>query len=388
MSAQLHLLAAAYEMALADCIMWAISSDARRARFMRGSAIRDVTSTTRALIDSYLQSKQAKAHAEPARAHAIAIEVRERVRFHAGPPRHVTREPAGASDPSAMAPGAWIELGDAPHQRNRPPPDGRILSGRRTWGIERLGELPEHTVICYERAASRVQDWRTDNGMSQSAQPPLTLLNAIVHCTMVPTALASPADHFYLPVLHRWATPSEVLNMFGVASDHPMRAVLCCPPVSPLSAVSMLGRSVHAGAAARAIQAALTTLPFTPSPDHPIRYASACSGIDVPGTVMDSLAPGAWTYAFASECDPAVADALTRSHAHRGLLRGNVFPDATAPAATRDAPPCDVWVVTPPMHFIFTPKSLALRCCRLGRRDGFRRHAGLRAHAPSRGRCH
>ena len=347
-TAQLHLWSSADECCLVVAIERAIGSPGGHAGFMRGSAVRAAPAAVRALIESYTADKRNKVGAQPHRLRAIAIEVRERLRVHAGPPHRVVSASPESPPPLPALPGSWLGTGGATTARAPPPDGGRILGGTESWGVDRLGTLPDHTVICYERAAGRVQEWRSRTNASPTAAPPPSLLRAIMHTSAVPTALASHSDHFYLPVLGRWVTPAEILTMFSVPGDHPLRAVLCSPPVSPVAAVSMLGRAVHVRAAARALSLALAAIPLQPSPSNPLRYASACSGIDLAAVALDTLLPAAWTYVFASETNEHVAAVLARAHAARGLRPDAIHPDATLPAATTDAPPVHLWLVTPP----------------------------------------
>ena len=82
---------------------------------------------------------------------------------------------------------------------------------------------------------------------------------------------------------------------------------------------------------ARALSLALAAIPCQPSPTEPLRYASACSGIDLAAVALDTLLPGAWTYVFASEADKHVATVLAHAHAARGLRPDTVHPDAMLP---------------------------------------------------------
>ena len=139
--------------------------------------------------------------------------------------------------------------------------------------------------------------------------------------------------------------------MFGVPARDPLHTVLNVKAlVSPTDAVAMLGRALHASCAAHAIALATEGLP-RPTEARPLRYASACSGIDLAAVAMDTLFPRAWTYVFASEEADDVAEVLFTAHAPRGLARDAIRPDepdARAAAATVDAPPVDVWFASPP----------------------------------------
>ena len=340
-SQQLHALSESQGLSLVECIIPAISSDQGRQTFLSQSLLARAGAELRGLLSAFLEDKAAKLLAKPGTATAIAIGIRERVRAHAGPPRRIADAPP-EPEPMPMTPGAW--LGAGPLSRRQPPLQAsRIEAGIRSWNLARLGPIPSHSIVCYERAAGRVSEWRARTGAAASAPPPLSLLRAIVYTSVAPTAVAAKSDHYYLPVLRRWASPSEVLALFDVPRAHPLYSVLNLPDVLPIAAVSMLGRAIHVGAASHAIRTALGSLP--PSP---VRYASACSGIDLAAVAMGSIMGDDWEYIFASESDPQVARTLARAHAHAGLLPSRIFPDATAPEATGFAPPVDVWLISPP----------------------------------------
>ena len=169
---------------------------------------------------------------------------------------------------------------------------------------------------------------------------------AIVHKgNSAPTALAAPGDQYWLPVARRWATPNEIMNLYAIPADSPMRALLLPGGPTALSIAKCLGRAVAPHCAEIALRRALQRAPLP----TPIRYASACSGIDTFAVAMDHvLGAHAWDYVSASESRPGVAAALARAWAPRGLHAGRILPDAADDWAILDALAADLWVFTPP----------------------------------------
>ena len=128
--------------------------------------------------------------------------------------------------------------------------------------------------------------------------------------------------------------------MFAVPLNFTLaRSLLSIPAVK---AMAILGRAVHVESAMRAVRIVLPALPAW----RAIRYASACSGVDLIGAALERLAPGRWYYAFASEMKAEVATALVA--AWPDLSIEDVRDDARAAEATVDAPEVDLWVFTPP----------------------------------------
>jgi hypothetical protein len=332
-------------MDLQECIMELISVPSSIESFLAGTAMAAVPLRIRMEVKDYLQDKAEKILATPGKAIPVSIEVRERIRAHAGPPALV-RE-ALAEDPpppTAEAPGSWLAAGRSKNPRPAPKDGSRIRKGIESWGMERLGDLPYHAVIVYERAAGRVKDWRDKNGLADDAQPPIQLLRALVHTDHIPTALAAPGDHFWLPALGRWASTAEVLDMFQVPRDSPLRQALLSAAVPDEEAVSHLGRAVQVGSAMRALKEAALALPTA----RPVRYASACSGVDTVAAGMNAVFPQGWEYVFASEENAEAAGVLTKAWSGQGLTPAWVFGDAKSSEATVDAPTVDLWVITPP----------------------------------------
>ena len=81
------------------------------------------------------------------------------------------------------------------------------------------------------------------------------------------------------------------MRLFAVLRTAPMfDAMAGGALVEPAHAVSLLGKAVHVSSAARAMRVAINRLGYSPSPSRPLRYASACSGVDMLGVALQCVA--------------------------------------------------------------------------------------------------
>ena len=344
MSAQLQSCCCNWAMDLQECIMELLKSPAAVDAFLRGTAMARVPERTRGDVRDYIRDKAEKAEAKPENAMQVSVEVRERIRAHAGPPALVKEALEEDPPPKAAIAGSWLTAGQSMNPREKPQKGSRIEKGMRSWRIERLGRLPDHAVLVYERAHGRVKAWREKHGEPDDAPPPVELLRELFHSDHVPTALAASGDHFWLPALDRWASAAEVLAMFQVPRESTLSVALLRTSVTDITAITLLGRAVQVGSARRALALAAHALPT----DRPVRYASACSGVDTVAAGMAGIFPQGFEYVFASEEDVTASEVLGTAWACRGLTRGKIFADATSEEATLRAPKVDLWVITPP----------------------------------------
>ena len=128
--------------------------------------------------------------------------------------------------------------------------------------------------------------------------------------------MASKADHFWLVGLDRWASPAEVMRLYGVSRSAPVLALQDW--MDPVVLVSCLGRVVHPRDAERALRLALQLIGV----GGPVQYASACSGIDLVTVALDAvLGPGGWVYRHASDNDATARQALATAYASRGACK-------------------------------------------------------------------
>jgi len=325
-----------------------IASAAAIDAFMAGGAIAHAATSAKTLIEQILLDTHAKVTQTPLRLVQLATQLRERIRAHAGPPGSMRLAPAESKATAPMAPGAWLDTDPPETTRQVPGPESRISLGIATWDIGRLGVLPPHAVICYERAHARISDWRRKESKAATEPPPPSLLHAVVHTDKVPTALANSGDHYWLPSLSRWASVDEVQRLFGLQTDSPIaHAMRDTDNMSPQQAIDALGRAVHVKSASRALRIALGNLAAKHAL-RSLRLGTACTGLDMFAAALDDLIEGPWTYVLASEWIGHVARALKAAYEDRGLTTDAIRTDARSLAATLHAPPVDLWVITPP----------------------------------------
>lgn len=80
-----------------------------------------------------------------------------------------------------------------------------------------------------------------------------------------------------------------------------------------------------------------------------MRYASACSGLDLPTVALEAVLGGErWEHVCASERQPALRRWLRKAYGGRGLRGDRVHADAASRAACEDAVPADIWFGGPP----------------------------------------
>ena len=274
-----------------------------------------------------------------------ALLLLERLRVHTGPGPHILPAPPGDIPPAAstLDREGWLVEDPSGGAKIRPSPSGKSRHSRLllSFGLHRLEGLPPTSIICVERAASRVREWRKRQRKSRirNALPPVRLIRAIVHTERLPTAVGSPADHYWLVLQGRWASPTEVMNMFRVPGRALIRSLSSRGPLNARALVQCLGCALHPVDAIRAIDFALSkvALPI------PFRYASACSGIDLFATALVARFVGVAFYdAAATEIQPKLAAELARIYAPRGLSRDRVFSDACSPEYAA-APHAHLW---------------------------------------------
>lgn len=193
-------------------------------------------------------------------------------------------------------------------------------------------------VVCCARAESRIRSWRKAQGVNASSPPPTSLLLSLVHTSVLPTAVASKADHWWLADCNRWMSVREVGRAFGIRENSPLMEALCGSPY-PASAVAVAGKAIHAGVA-RLILSKLHTEGMLPAF---IRYGSSCSGADFFAEAVDSLWDGQWAYLHAAERDPVPRRILASAW---GLHEEFIFLDAASEEAA-SAEEVDLYVLSP-----------------------------------------
>ncbi|KAL3917144.1 MAG: hypothetical protein SGPRY_006522, partial [Prymnesium sp.] len=186
-------------------------------------------------------------------------------------------------------------------------------------------------VVCCARAESRIRAWRKGAGHGPSVPPPRHLLHAIVHSEVLPTAVASKSDHWWLASESRWLSVREVCKAFELRGDSPLTIALSSE-VCPASAVKIAGRAIHAGVFGLLID--------------PLDAEGSCSAADFFAEALDARRGKDWVYLHAAEADAVPRrKGLWPEHGW-GLEEGRIFRYASSPEAA--APPeCDLFVISP-----------------------------------------
>ena len=229
---------------------------------------------------------------------------------------------------------AWVDRSPASPVRKSyafQGPKAKIAS----WNPEGIS-LPG--VVCCARAESRIRAWRRAQRLSATSPPPTSLLSSVVHTSVLPTAVASKADHWWLADRERWMSVREVGRAFGLREESPLMSALCESPC-PASAVAVAGRAIHAGVA-RLILTKLRSDAVLPTV---ITYGSACSGADFFAEAVDALWGRQWAYLHAAEKDPVPRRILASAW---GLQDDSIFMDAASEEAA-SADEVDLFVLSP-----------------------------------------
>ena len=147
-------------------------------------------------------------------------------------------------------------------------------------------------MVVFARAGGRVREWRKRTRAPSTAPPSATLAQALVHNEILPTAVANRADHYWLTGPRRYMTVAEVSRTFGLRETDALYGALQRIPC-PTTAVTLLGRGLHVDVASLILGwlDARRLLPTT------VRYASACSGIDMFAAAVARRGPMRHTHA-------------------------------------------------------------------------------------------
>jgi hypothetical protein len=313
-SEQVHAMCQSWGKTRQQVIEWYLANPERAARFAGEPVMRNAPKQDRDTVRMVFMDKAQKVQ-QSGKLESRAQTLRERMRAHSGPTSTLTRILTSAEQAVApQAKGWWLDTAaDASRPRRAPPhDDSRPLRLLKSWRMSRLGALPDYAVVCIERANDRIRTWRKRHGMQPSAAvpPAATFLRTLVHTEVVPTVTGNDADHPWLPALNRWVSPSEMARLFGVRESDALFATLTDgTTLDPAPACTALGRAVHAQEAERAMHMAMAHVLDTGTQSHTgvLRYASACSGLDMFATALDRVAGTQWQYVCAAEQMPTLA---------------------------------------------------------------------------------
>jgi hypothetical protein len=203
----------------------------------------------------------------------------------------------------------------------------RITEGMKSWP---LGWLKTTGVVCYERAAGRIEDER-------GGAPDVAFMRSIVKTTELPTAVAQESDHYVVVGpggnWTRFMSVGEVARSSGLSRESPVsRMLLNTDLLTPNQAVASLGRAVHASVARQLV----ATLRDRGVIGRGLTYGSVFSGIDTfAAGLEDEIGPD-WEYVFASECNETTRQALLGAWGPRGLADQRCHRDGRGEDATSE----------------------------------------------------
>jgi hypothetical protein len=338
-----------------SCIKQCIESKEKRVLMMSSTVATKIPIEEHVLISEILDGHAAALMLPgSATAQSKAEHIRQYIRSHAGPNvQEEVEAPEQVALEERQEGGWWLDRdSDQPMgaQREQPPVEGRQQTGLKHWGIERLGVLPEHAVVCFERAEGRANNERQKYHASKGAEPSMKLLRALVHVDSIPTAVGSASDHYWLPALGRWMSITEMMRLFGVPETSSLWYTLTTQ-VDGLTAVqigSALGRAVHVDC----VEQALCIIDEWGGLPERLRYASSCSGLDLFAVAVEARWHRNWRYVQAAECKVGVALTLLETYWDLGLQGSYDAPDDNilmdACDEDRAAPACDLWTWSPP----------------------------------------
>ena len=226
------------------------------------------------------------------------------------------------------------------------PPAGSLRGTPSDCGPKRYSELwhlkrvEYDGVVCFGRAACRVSSWRRAAAAGPRAPPPMQLARAVVHANILPTALTSRPDHYWLTAQERYMSVREVSRAMGLSICPRLMNALDTVPC-PTVAVSMLGAGIHATVALLLLRL-MRMEGLLPAY---VRYASVCSGIDCFAAALDFLTEGKFSYEFAAERETRARTVLQRAW---GLepRPPSMYTEA-AELEQADLPPLDLCCITP-----------------------------------------
>lgn len=244
-------------------------------------------------------------------------------------PLRPTVLPADAHPPTTFH--DWLDDGEA--QSDPLTVSARVMTGLHTL---KLVQWPTDGVVVYERAWNRVVKERRGDAALVDER----FRAALVHTTVLPTAMTQRNDQYYLVHRERYMSPSEMLRAFGIRIDGPLGRTLLdrSLPVSAIQASCLLGESVQATVARALLESHLG-----PAPSG-LTYGSAFSGVDTIAEAVDVWSRGTMQYVHAAEKEELPRRVLARAWRERGLAASAISHDARVVDHT--APSVDIYAFT------------------------------------------
>ena len=226
----------------------------------------------------------------------------------------------------------WIDNLVIPPVRNTP----SVTSGGGPLAYVQKWDL-RPTAICGAIVFGRAGD-RVRAELKKGADLSLQFRRSLIHTHILPTALSSRMDHYWLLGQDRYMSVIEVCRSMGLPDSSTLSRALTRVP-TPTNAVAMAGNGVHT-AVARVLLKVLSGRGLLPAT---VRYASVCSGVDFFAPAVQEIRPGSFHYMFAAECEAGARQVL---HEAWALPYASIHDDATD-MDTDALPDVDLLVATP-----------------------------------------
>ena len=307
-------------------------------RAVHQEASRDLADCAMAVLDFHRTSASAMGDAE--RSH-LANSISRAMRRRAGecaPMESLGVFPIPVQWPASFH--GWIDDvdPDGPVRPNPPVSSGEgPLARSAQWRLDRVAH---DGVVVFGRAGARVREWCRRRGGGAPAVPPIHLAETLVHRRVLPTAVSSRNDHWWLTRQQRYMSVVEVCRAMGLDDASPLALALRdTRVVGPTTAVALAGKGIHASVAT-IIVAWLDARGLLPTQ---LTYASACSGVDFFAEAVRCARPHGFSYAYASEPDSAARAVLRVAW---GLDGERIYMDAGSAEALSERV-VDLLVISP-----------------------------------------
>jgi hypothetical protein len=211
----------------------------------------------------------------------------------------------------------------------------------------RAGEA--NAVMCVARAERMVKGWKSEKHGSKNLKRelPQRVADRIVHTTVLPTAVASRAERYYLPGLERHMSAEEELNAFGVAQSSTMRKAIK-QTATDTQAAALTSAAVEVRSLKMVLKNAMEEagMQVPAEGESKLRMMSLCCGIGTMAEATEQLTQGAWKYVQAAEKGKIQKDILKAAWKKRGLTEARIADDAFDETMLATAPESDMLTAT------------------------------------------
>jgi hypothetical protein len=215
------------------------------------------------------------------------------------------------------------------------------------WGMD-VGAGDANAVMCVARAERTMKSWKTEQHGSKNMKraKPQHIAERVVHHTILPTAVASRAERYYLPGLERHMSAEEELNAFGIAKASTLRRAMR-KHASDTQAAAYTSAAVEVRSVKMVMSEGMRSAGIaTADGPSPMRLMSICCGIGTMAEAVEQLTKGKWEYVQAAEEALVQRKILKEAWSKRGLTEARIAEDAFDEDMLAAAPESDMLAVT------------------------------------------